>query len=275
MKIRVVKVDYRVKHLYSMWRKLLKYDMDITKVYDIAALRIQVPKVEDCYMVLGIIHESWKPVPGRIKDYIATPKPNGYQSLHTTVFTGNDKMVEIQIRTPEMHHNAEFGIASHVSYKEAGGTASFDLIRRFFGIGKDAPNDNLEEQHQRAIEWLKELAHGQKEIESPQSFIKNLKTDFFNDRIFVFTPRGEVVDLPVDATPIDFAYAIHSSLGDHLGGVKINGKFSSIDTPLKNGDMVLIETSKKKTPTHKWLEYAKTTNAQQKIRGLVRERQSS
>jgi GTP pyrophosphokinase len=266
--VRVVKVDHRVKHLYSMWKKLKHYNMSVEKIYDIAALRIQVPRVEDCYTALGIVHESWKPVPGRIKDYIATPKPNGYQSLHTTVFTGNDRMIEVQIRTPEMHHDAEYGMASHVLYKEDGGSSSsFDFVRRLFGMKNEA---NAEKKHVEAVEWLKELARGQKDIESPQTFIKNLKTDFFNDRIFVFTPKGEVVDLPTGATSIDFAYAIHSSLGDHLHGVKINGKYSSLDQELKNGDMIFIETSKKKTPTKKWLEHAKTTSARQKIRAIVR-----
>ncbi len=246
-KIKVIGMSSRIKGTYSLYKKLKKKDMDIDKVYDIVALRVIVPSIEDCYQVLGIIHNLWRPIPGRIKDFIALPKPNGYKSIHTTIFTGNGGIAEIQIRTPEMHDQAEHGIASFFAYKE--------------GFNKNS-------NHTGWIEQFKEL---QKNVAKPSAFLENLKLDFFNKRIFVFTPKGAVIDLPEDATAIDFAYAIHSDIGNHASGAKINGKYSKLDTKLHNGDIVVIETNEKSNPTSKWLDSAKTTLAKRHIKKYLDE----
>lgn len=234
--------SYRMKGTYSLYKKLKKKDMDIDKIYDIIALRVIVPTVEDCYRVLGIIHSLWKPVPGRIKDFIALPKPNGYKSLHTTIFTGEGGVAEIQIRTPEMHEQAEYGIASFFAYKE--------------GFSKTR-------SHMTWIEQFKEL---QKNVAKPSAFLQNLRIDFFSKRIFVFTPKGAVIDLPEESSVIDFAYAVHSDIGNHASGAKVNGKYSKLDTKLHNGDIVAIETSEKAVPNGKWLDTAKTTLARRHIK---------
>jgi len=244
--VRVLKTNYRVKNKYSLYKKLLKYDMNIDKVYDVIALRFIVPTIEACYRVLGIIHASWKPLPKRIKDYIASPKPNGYRSLHTTIFTGDDRAVEIQIRTMEMHNEAKYGIAAHFCYKES-----------------------LKTKEDNKAEWICELKELQKNIADPNTFLENLKVDFFKDRIFIFTPKGDVIDLPEGSTPIDFAYAIHSDLGDHANSVTINNKFSSLYVPLSNNDIVKITTKETSHPTSKWLENAKTTIAKKHIRSYL------
>ncbi len=245
--IKVINTSSRMKGLYSLYKKLRKKDMDIDKIYDIMALRVIVPTIEDCYKVLGIIHGMWKPIPGRIKDFIALPKPNGYKSIHTTIFTGGGSVAEIQIRTPEMHEQAEFGIASFFTYKE--------------GFKKT-------DKHRDWIEQFKEL---QKNVAKPSAFLKNLKIDFFSKRIFVFTPKGAVIDLPEDSSVIDFAYAVHSKIGDHASGAKVNGKYSKLDTILHNGDIVLIETNEKAVPNSKWLDTAKTTLARRHIKRYVDE----
>ncbi|GMU74294.1 MAG: hypothetical protein AMXMBFR44_4910 [Candidatus Campbellbacteria bacterium] len=263
-RITVSSMDYRVKHLYSLYKKLQEKDMNIDRVYDIAALRVIVGTVEECYLALGLVHNTWKPLPGRIKDYIATPKKNGYQSLHTTIFTGDGALVEVQIRTEAMHRTAEFGIASHVGYKEKGGTSvdsSEGWVEKMFGretkrVGGVSP----------VAAWIRDMAETQSDVAHPLSFIRDLKSDFFNARIFVFTPNGEVVDLPADASPIDFAYSIHSDLGDHAAGARVNGKFVALSTKLKHGDVVLIETKQNSKPSHKWLEWVKTGAARKKIR---------
>jgi GTP pyrophosphokinase len=243
-------VDARAKHVYSLYRKLVKYNMEREKIHDIVALRILVPSVADCYQVLGLMHMSWKPIPGRIKDWIAVPKPNGYKSLHTTVVTPGG-VVEIQIRTNEMHSDAELGIASHLVYKEKslGGKVS-------------------EKQQQAWLDQLKELSS----LVSSVDDMNELKLDFFNHRIFVFTPKGDVIDLPEDASAIDFAYAIHSDIGNSVSAVKINRKMASLDTILQNGDVVEIITAKNAHPSSKWLEYAKTSFARKKIRMYVEEK---
>lgn len=242
-------IEARAKHLYSLYRKLLKYKMEREKINDIIALRIMVKTVADCYQVLGLMHMQWKPVPGRIKDWIAVPKPNGYKSLHTTVVTPHG-VVEIQIRTAEMHSHAEFGIASHLVYKEK--TAGAGLTQK---------------QQQAWLEQLKELSN----LVSSVDDMNELKLDFFNHRIFVFTPKGDVVDLPEDASPIDFAYAIHSDIGNSVSAVKVNRKMASIDTVLKNGDIVEVITAKNAHPSSKWLEHAKTSFARKKIRIYIEE----
>ncbi|MCR4274868.1 MAG: RelA/SpoT family protein [Candidatus Campbellbacteria bacterium] len=257
-------MDYRIKHIYSLNKKLQEKEMNIDRVYDIEALRIIVETVEECYLALGLTHSKWKPLPGRIKDYIATPKRNGYQSLHTTIFTGNGAIVEIQIRTQAMHDVAEYGIASHVGYKEKTGIttdSSALLVEKLFGRSTLNTNNTSP-----MTQWLHELTETQNDVEHSLSFIRNLRNDFFNDRIFVFTPNGEVVDLPVDATPIDFAYSIHTDLGDHASGARINGKFVALSTKLNHGDVVLIETRDNSKPSQKWLTWAKTGFAKKKIR---------
>ncbi len=242
-----IEIQYRVKHAYSLYRKLKKYDMDIEKVYDFVALRVIVATVEECYRVLGVVHSIWKPLPGRIKDYIALPKPNGYQSLHTTVITPGGGIAEIQIRTPEMNEEAEYGIASHFSYKENINTKKGDKLPKKF-------------------QWITELHELQKIIGEPEEFLEHLKMDFFKDRIFILTPKGDVVDLPEESTPIDFAYAIHSDIGDHMFGAKVNGKMVSLDSRLANGSVVEILTREAAKPVSKWLDYAKTTLAKRHIR---------
>lgn len=248
--IKTARVDYRVKNLFSLWKKLIRKDMNPDNVYDILAVRVIVKSVEDCYRALGIIHKHWRPVAGRIKDYIATPKPNGYRSLHTTIFRGDGGIIEIQIRTEEMHDEAQYGIASHLAYKEG-----------------SKPNNDIGKN----VLWVKELMKWQKEVAESDEFIEHLHMDFFKNRVFVFTPKGDVIDLPEDSTPIDFAYAIHSRIGDHLSAAKINEKLASIDTKLRNGDIVEIVTKESTAPKRKWLDYAKTTLAKRHIRGYLEE----
>ena len=252
-KVRVVEIDYRVKHKYSLYKKLLQREMDIEKISDIVALRVIVEDVEECYRVLGIIHSMWKPLLGRIKDYIAIPKPNGYRSIHTTVFTGSGGIVEIQIRTKEMHAEAAYGIAAHYAYKETS--------------GKNKNNKkNNDTSKFKWIEELKELNYAPNE---PQKFIEHLKTDFFNKRIFIFTPKGDVIDLPEDSTPLDFAYAVHSDIGDHTSGGKINGNMLPIFSKLKNGAIVEIITKKDSHPSSKWLNSVKTAIAKKHIKSYL------
>ena len=243
-KIKNTKVDYRQKHLYSLWKKLQKYEMDIGKIYDIIALRVMVDSVVDCYHVLGVIHGEWTPVPNRIKDYISSPKSNGYQSLHTTIFTGTGGIVEIQIRTHDMHEKAENGIAAHFIYKE-----------------KDRALKIMPKQ----FDWVKQLHDLNQNKEDPERFLKSIKIDFFSDRLFIFTPKGDIIDLPENSSVIDFAYAIHTDLGDHIQGAKINGKNSALGTKLKNNDIVEIQTNKNAHPSSKWLDYTKTSLARKRI----------
>ncbi len=250
--VRATEISYRVKGLYSLYRKLQNKDMDIDKIYDLVALRVIVPNVEDCYRVLGIIHGSWKPIPGRIKDFIALPKPNGYKSIHTTIFTGNGGIAEIQIRTPEMHEQAEYGVASFFAYKEN-------------TFNKKGDNGDTK------LGWIEQFKELQKNVSNPDNFLKNLKIDFFSKRIFVFTPEGDVIDLPEESNAIDLAYAVHSDIGNHINGAKINGKFTSIYTKLKNGDIVEVETNEKSNPTSKWLDTAKTTLARRHIKKYLDE----
>ncbi|MBI1999483.1 MAG: bifunctional (p)ppGpp synthetase/guanosine-3',5'-bis(diphosphate) 3'-pyrophosphohydrolase [Parcubacteria group bacterium] len=248
--IRPLATDYREKHLYSLYQKLKRYDMDIEKIYDIAALRIVLPTVADCYQTLGVIHSVWRPLPGRIKDYIASPKPNGYQSLHTTIFTGDGGIAEIQIRTAEMHREAEFGIAAHLAYKEGAGW------RHGKKLGKK-------------YAWIAELSEWQKNFRESAEFLENLKTDFFKDRVFIFTPHGDIIDLPDGATPIDFAYAVHSDVGNCFAGAKINGKLTSLETKLKSGDIVEIVTKKQCIVSPKWLEHVTTSLARKHIKAAL------
>ncbi len=246
----VVSIHGRVKHLYSLHRKLSRLGDDLAKVYDLIAIRIIVPTAADCYQALGLIHSRWNPLLGRIKDYIATPKPNGYRSLHTTVFGVDGQIVEVQIRTPEMHEQAEFGIAAHWQYSE----------------GKHAVN-RAQRESKSKLEWLRELKRWQSSLKDPKDLTAALKLDFFSDQIFVFTPQGDVINLPTESTPVDFAYAIHSDLGDACVGAKVGGKLTSLETPLGNGDIVEIQIAKHPTgPKRDWLRFTKTQKARAKIK---------
>ncbi len=261
--IRVIEIHARTKRAYSLYKKLLRYNMDWHKIYDLVALRIIVPDIENCYAALGIIHKKWKPLIGRIKDYIAIPKPNGYQSLHTTVFCQGGKIIEFQIRTPEMHQESEYGIAAHWHYSEGRGFRNY--IKR--KILKQPAKKDFEKE----LLWVQQLREWQKEtFTSPQEFIDSLKIDFLKDRIFVFTPKGDVIDLPEGATPIDFAYQIHSDIGDQCIGAKIDGKLSSISEPLQNGQMIEIMTQKNKKPNMDWLKFVKTNQAKNRIKAWYR-----
>lgn len=252
----VTSLNYRMKHLYSLWNKLKIFNYDQTKIYDIYALRILVPTVGDCYQALGIIHGLYKPVPGKFKDYVAVPKSNGYQSLHTAVFDGQGSVMEIQIRTNEMHQEAEYGIYSHVHYKEGGRTAS--------GAAKK-PNPNSK------ISWTQELLEAQRHMEKPEDFLTHLKLDFFEARVFAHTPKGDVIELPKGASVVDFAYAIHSDIGNHVFGAKVNNKMVPIDTVVQRGDVIEILCTEKSKPSRKWLDFCKTTLAKQSIRKYLKE----
>ncbi len=247
--IRDITTHQRVKGRYSLWRKLQRKEMDIEKVYDIVALRIIVPEVEDCYRLLGVIHSMWRPLPARIKDYIALPKVNGYQSLHTTVFSGDGGIAEIQIRTPKMHEFAEYGFAAHLVYKEH---------------GSNIINNN-------SLDWILELKELQENEEDQDKLLQQLKTDFFGSRIFVFTPEGDVIDLPQGSSAIDFAYTIHSAIGNQAESAIVNGKMSPLKTVLNSGDIVEIKTNKKGHPSGKWLAYVKTTIARKHIERYERD----
>ena len=278
----VLRAEERLKGLYSLFTKLRNRDWDIEKIYDILALRIVVRSVEDCYRALGAIHSIWRPLPGRIKDYIAFPKPNGYRSFHTTVFTGDGGVVEIQIRTEEMHRESEYGAALHVDYKEQERHAKTGWKESLFKAllswrGKNSQKEaeekgngvlNEEKAENGVPSWVRELG-GLDFGLGEQEFWEHLREDFFKNRIFIFTPKGDVVDLPTDSSPIDFAYAIHSDIGDHLAGAKVNGKLVPIDTALRNGDIVEILTKPSAHPTLKWVGIAKTIVAKKHIRAAL------
>lgn len=245
-----ISIHSRTKHVYSLWKKLKTKEIgdNINRVYDLAAMRIVLNSVEECYHALGIIHKMWKPLPGKIKDYIAVPKPNGYQSIHTTVFATDGKIIEIQIRTAKMHEEAENGIAAHWAYSEQGKPESGGMA-------------NL-----KKFSWVKQLKDWQSNVSGSDEFMKSLKIDTFKHRIFVFTPKGDVIDLPEGATPIDFAYAVHTDIGNHCMGTKVNEKMVALDKPLANWDVVEIITTKSKKPSEGWLSFAKTSQAKSKIR---------
>ncbi|KAA0205771.1 bifunctional (p)ppGpp synthetase/guanosine-3',5'-bis(diphosphate) 3'-pyrophosphohydrolase [Candidatus Uhrbacteria bacterium] len=256
-----LEVQGRNKHLYSLYRKLLKNERNIARIYDLIAVRVIVDSLADCYAALGIIHAEWTPLKGRIKDYIAQPKPNGYRSLHTTVFCEDGEIVEFQIRTKEMHAMNEYGIAAHWSYDEGG--------KINMGVGPKG----------RPPEWVRELAEIQREMEDRKAYIKSLedlKIDVFKDRIFVFTPKGDVIDLPEDSTCVDFAYAIHTEIGNTTVGAKVNEEVATLDRILKNGDMVEILVDKsRKGPNPDWEKFVKTRNAKSKIRQTAKSSLSS
>lgn len=253
--VTIIEVSSRAKHKYSLWCKIKRHNMEMEKVYDLVALRVIVPDIENCYRTLGIIHGLFQPVPGRIKDYIATPKKNGYRSLHTTVFSGNGGIVEIQIRTPEMHAEAAYGIAAHFIYKESSNR------------GKKVPK----ETHEQKFEWMDQLAELQQTVNKPEKFLEHLKMDLFQDRIFIFTPKGDVVDLPSGSSVIDFAYAIHSDIGNHAQSARVNHKGVPLHAILKNNDIVEIVVNKKANPSSKWLDHTKTTMAKKHIQAYLKE----
>ena len=244
----VVTVDGRIKRLYSIWLKLKKQKIDLDQVYDLIALRIVLPSVKDCYAALGIIHQTWSPVPGRIKDFIAMPRPNGYQSLHTSVISERGLPFEVQIRTEEMHRRAEEGIAAHWKYKEGR-----------VGAGRD-------EQY---FQWLRQLLEWQQEVRDPQEFLTNLKIDLYPEEVYTFTPRGQVKVLPKGSTPVDFAYAVHTDVGHWCVGARVNGRMVPLRTRLKNGDIVEIMTNAGHKPSRDWLSFAVTSRARNKIKHLI------
>ena len=274
--------SFRVKGIYSLYHKLQRKEWHIEAIYDLLAMRVIVENVEDCYRVLGIVHELWRPLPQRVKDYIAFPKPNGYQSLHTTVATGSGVILELQIRTEQMHRDAEFGVAAHVFYKPTNETDApkqpsmfSSLIPSLFRNNNRQTSKTGEGLEQTASTppelkiplWISQIGQTYTSNESATSdFVEDAKSDFFSNRIFVFTPTGDVVDLPVGATPIDFAYAIHSEIGNQTSGAKVNKKLVQLDTELRNGDMLEIETRKNAKPSPKWLDFAKTSVASRKIK---------
>ena len=258
-----IKTEYRIKGLYSLYKKYLRYDKDLEKIYDLNAMRVLVDSIADCYRVLGTIHARWKPLPGRIKDYISNPKLNGYQALHTTVFTGDGNIVEMQIKTHDMHKYSEYGIASHLSYK--GGNENKDVLAWVHALlPKEEVSSNGEKKD--IPHWIKELAHYDEPSKNYKIFREGLKSDFFSHRIFVFSPKGDVVDLPIDSTPIDFAYYIHSDIGNKMSGAKVNGKLVSLESKLQNGDIVQIETKEGAKPNRKWVDMAKTSLARRHIK---------
>lgn len=253
-KIVPLEINARAKHLYSLYQKLLRHQMNFDEIYDLVAARIIVKDINDCYLALGAIHKTWKPMPGLIKDYIAMPKPNGYQSLHTSVFGPEGKITEIQIRTPEIHAHAENGIAAHWAYKEK----------------------NYKEKNQypktdaRETGWVEQLREWQKAVRGSDEFFGSLKTDLFKDRIFVSTPQGDAIDLPEGSTPVDFAYQIHTTVGNECTGAKINGKIAALDAKLKSGDLIEILTQKGKKPSADWLNFVKTDLAKDRIKNTVK-----
>src|SRR5882757_269170 len=245
----VVEIDGRIKRLWSIHQKLERQKIDLGQVYDFIALRIITNDVKDCYATLGIIHQTWSPVPGRIKDFIAMPRPNGYQSLHTSVISERGVPFEVQIRTEEMHRHAEEGIAAHWKYKEG-------------RVG-----DHRDERH---FQWIRQLLEVQQEVDDPHEFIQNLKVELYPEEVYAFTPKGQVKSLPRGATPIDFAYAVHTDVGHHCVGARVNGKMVPLRTRLKNGDIVEIVTQASHKPSRDWLNFVVTSHARYEIKHFIR-----
>ncbi|MDI6731509.1 MAG: bifunctional (p)ppGpp synthetase/guanosine-3',5'-bis(diphosphate) 3'-pyrophosphohydrolase [Candidatus Margulisbacteria bacterium] len=241
-------INGRPKHFYSIYRKMVDQNLEFDEIYDLTAVRVIVDSVKDCYAVLGLIHAAWKPIPGRFRDYIAMPKSNGYQSLHTTVIGQGGRPVEVQIRTREMHRIAEYGIAAHWRYKE--GTTDKTLDQK--------------------MSWFREMLEWQNELKDAQDFMESLKIGLIIDEIFVFTPKGDVFDLPLGACPIDFAYRVHTEIGHRTVGAKVNGRIMPLDHALQSGDIVEIMTGKKDDPSRDWMRFCKTASARVKIRNWLK-----
>ena len=246
--IPVLHIDGRIKRLFSIHQKLKRQKIDLDQVYDFMALRIITTSVKDCYAALGIIHQTWSPVPGRIKDFIAMPRPNGYQSLHTSVVSDLGFPFEVQVRSAEMHRVAEEGIAAHWKYKE--GRHGADRDEQYFL-------------------WLRQLLEFQQEVRDPQEFLQNLKIELYPEEVYIFTPKGEVKALPRDATPVDFAYAIHTDVGHQCVGARVNGKMVPLRTRLRNGDIVQVVTAPGHHPSRDWLNFVVTSRARNKIRHYI------
>ena len=244
----VIHVDGRIKRLFSIHQKLNRQKIDLDQVYDFMALRIVTSSIKDCYAALGIIHQTWSPVPGRIKDFIAMPRPNGYQSLHTSVISDRGFPFEVQIRTAEMHRVAEEGIAAHWKYKEGRHGA---------------------ERDEQYFLWLRQLLEFQQEVRDPQEFLQNLKIELYPEEVYIFTPAGEVKALPRDATPVDFAYAIHTDVGHRCVGARVNGKMVPLRTRLRNGDIVQVMTAPGHHPSRDWLNFVVTSRARNKIKHYI------
>ncbi|PIT90329.1 MAG: hypothetical protein COU22_02730 [Candidatus Komeilibacteria bacterium CG10_big_fil_rev_8_21_14_0_10_41_13] len=246
-------ISGRFKNLYSLYQKLLEKNRDINKIYDLIAVRIVANNIADCYRILGLIHKKWTPLKSRIKDYISQPKPNGYQSLHTTVFTDRGKIVEFQIRDQKMHEVAEYGIAAHWRYKE--------MAHNVWSRSRD--------------EWLRGLGKVYKNtIGNNKDYLGKITVDIFNNRIFVYTPKGDVIDLPIKSTPVDFAYRIHSDIGDKCVGAIVNDQISPLDKRLKNLDVVEILTNKNRLyPNEDWLDFVQTNLARERIKQVLRKKQ--
>lgn len=251
-------IEIRAKRYSSLYKKLLRRNMDMGRIYDMVALRIIVLTIPECYAALGVIHESWPPVPRRIKDYVAMPKPNGYRSLHTTVIGPEEKTIEIQIRTKDMHDEDQYGVAAHWLYKEKGSSKI---------SGKKLAEE---------LTWVQQLKtwqdHFSGQTTDAAEMLQAMKVDFFQHRIFAVSPRGDVVDLPAESTPVDFAYHVHSEVGDTCTSAKVNGILVPLDHKLKSGDVVQILTQKGKKPSEDWLRFAKTTIARDHIRMALRSR---
>lgn len=246
--VKILDMHSRAKSYWSLYQKLLRNEMNIDKIYDLVALRIIVKDVASCYRILGVIHKHWRPLPQKIQDFIALPRPNGYQGLHTTVFCLEGKLTEFQIKTKEMHEEAENGICAHWAYKQG-----IDLVSQ-----------------KNKFAWVAQLKDWQKGVQKSKEFLETLKIDFFKNRIFVFTPKGDVIDLPEGATPVDFAYSVHTDIGNKCAGAKINGKITALSNILKNGDVVEIIVGKNKKPSRDWLEFAKTSIARSHIKDFLK-----
>lgn len=249
LNLKIIRIEGRAKHLYSLHKKLLRHNRELDQIYDLIAGRVVVETVAECYMVLGIIHQLWKPLRGRIKDYIAQPKPNGYQSLHTTVFVGPGQIIEFQIRTKAMDDEATYGIAAHWYYTEKG-----------------KPKQGTTVGREQQLHWVSELLKLQHEVKDTSEYLESVKINLFDDHIFVFTPTGDVIDLPEAATPVDFAYHIHSDVGHGCTAARVNNIMVPLSTMLKSGDVVEIVVDKKRKPSRDWLQFVKTRNAREHIK---------